>query len=90
MIHLSGQPGDSPPNPRMQEYLRREVPIALEHMIVNRAAFHVFDMDKEGKYVFLMAAIPRESISQFEQYLNPSEAPRAATPVRHETNKTEE
>lgn len=81
MMHSNGQPLEGPGfNARMQEYLRCEVGTAVEMMIRDNTAFHLFDVDKNGQFVFIMAIIPKSAVASFEEHTRPSEALSAATP----------
>ena len=70
----------------MKAYLRKEVNEALEIMIRdNFSNGHVFDLDSEGLFVFVMAVLPRHEFDKAQPFTTPSEPLRAETPVRHET-----
>jgi hypothetical protein len=96
MNHFDGLPMQGKFNERMQEYLRREVGAAIDIMLRDDTLFHVFDVDQQGRLVFVMAIVPRSSLAAFEANMQPS-APfprsdakpqRAATPGPREGNVT--
>jgi hypothetical protein len=64
---------------RIKEYLRREVPAGLEMMIEENWLMHVFDLDSEQKYVFMMVVLPREAITALEPFLKGSRHRDGAT-----------
>ena len=73
----------------MRQYLEKEVETGLAIMIRDKVCLHVFDYDKNGEYIFVMAVAPKGSIP--EHLLTPSDPldpKRAETPVRRETEKT--
>lgn len=57
-------------NARMKEHLLKNVVKGIAIMIRDNSAFHVFDCDEGGDYVFVMAVAPKGSIP--EQYMTPS------------------
>jgi len=72
--HRHGKPYTGQLSDRMKEYLRREVPRGLEFMLEENALMHVFDLDKGGQYVFVMAMVTKDSIGPFEQYMRACES----------------
>lgn len=83
---------------RMEEYLRREVLTALEMILRDNATLHVFDMDSEGRYVFLMAVVPKTAIRDWEQYFtfrpalqsaNAGNSQAVSSPEKSANTKTE-
>ncbi len=72
-------------NERMKDYLRREVSTGLEMMFRDNAAAHLFDVDKQGQYVFFMALVPKEAVSKIEPFMKIAQSLRPGTPGQDET-----
>jgi hypothetical protein len=45
-------------NQKMLDYCLREVQIGVRMMFRDNQTVHVFDYDRDGKYMFLMAVVP--------------------------------
>jgi hypothetical protein len=89
MEHQSGQPMKGSWNDAMKEHLRREVAVAVEMMIRDNSAFHVFDVDKKGEYCFLLSIVPKAALRRCEEYLDVSAPLRPPTSVQGENHNTE-
>lgn len=49
---------------RMLQHVLKQTEIGVRMMFRDRSALHAFDYDKDGRYVFMMAVLPKEIVDK--------------------------
>lgn len=58
---------------KMKAYLRENVRTGLEMMIRDNSNGHVFDLDSERVFVFVMAVVPRHEFEKVQRFTTSTE-----------------